>query len=45
MSESKLKPRESFGELFPDLCAYWNYEKNGDLQPSYVSARSRRKVW
>ncbi len=29
----------------PLLASEWNYEKNGDLKPSKVTANSRKKVW
>ncbi len=29
----------------PDVSQEWNYEKNGDLHPSMISANSNRKVW
>lgn len=29
----------------PQLALEWNYEKNGGLQPSVVTANSRKKVW
>ena len=29
----------------PDLAKNWNYEKNGDLKPTDISAGSNRKVW
>lgn len=29
----------------PELAAEWNYEKNGNLLPSGVTAKSNKKVW
>lgn len=29
----------------PELAAEWNYEKNGDLKPTDVTAGSHKKVW
>ena len=29
----------------PKLASEWNYEKNGDLKPSQVTASSGKKVW
>ena len=28
-----------------DILSWWDYEKNGDLKPSDVTAGSNRKVW
>ena len=30
---------------FPDIAKEWNYEKNGELLPSGITAGSSRKVW
>ena len=35
----------SLSEVFPDLAAQWDYEKNGDLTPDTVSYGSQLKVW
>lgn len=29
----------------PELCAEWNYEKNGSLKPTNVTPGSNKKVW
>jgi len=31
--------------LFPDLVKEWNYEKNGELKPTMVTANTNKKVW
>ena len=31
--------------LYPEIAAEWDYNKNGDLTPSTVAARSNKKVW
>ena len=33
------------GTLRPDIAAEWNYEKNGDLTPDQVTAKSGKRVW
>ena len=45
MATRKLKPGESFGERHPELVAYWHYEKNGELTPKDVHAKSCKNVW
>ena len=30
---------------YPHIAAEWNYEKNGELKPTQVTAHSNRKVW
>ena len=31
--------------LFPDIAKDWDYEKNGDLKPSCITAQNGKKVW
>lgn len=33
------------GTVYPELAKEWNYEKNGDLTPQTVVAKSDKKVW
>ena len=40
-----LKGYNDLGTLNPVLAKEWNYEKNGDLKPEYVSVGSNKKVW
>lgn len=35
----------SLETLYPDIARQWNYEKNKDLKPSMISAKSNTKVW
>lgn len=30
---------------FPDIAKEWNYEKNGQITPNSISAKSSKKVW
>ena len=34
-----------FATKYPELVHLWNADKNGDLQPSQVTAKSHKKVW
>lgn len=36
---------ESLIKMYPDVAVRWNYNRNGDLNPSIVSAKSGEKVW
>lgn len=40
-----IKGKTDLLTLFPDVAKEWNYDKNGDLQPSDVSSKSGIKVW
>ena len=31
--------------LYPDVASEWDYEKNGDLKPTMISAHNMRKIW
>ena len=31
--------------LYPEIVSEWNYEKNGNLLPNQVTAKSNKKVW
>ena len=35
----------SVAAIKPELVQEWNYDKNGELQPSFISANSNKKVW
>ncbi|MDE6335654.1 MAG: hypothetical protein K2L34_03690 [Muribaculaceae bacterium] len=35
----------TLAEVFPELAAQWDYEKNGNLTPEIVSYGSNKKVW
>ena len=37
--------RRPLNEEFPELMAEWNYKKNGDLDPSSITAGCNKKVW
>ena len=36
---------QSLMELAPEVARDWNFEKNGDLVPTKIKARSHKKVW
>ena len=40
-----IKGKTDLLTLFPDIAQEWNYEKNGDLKPDDISAKSGTKVW
>ena len=40
-----VKGENDLASLFPELCNEWNYEKNGELLPTSVTAGSGKKVW
>ena len=44
---SKKKATNDYNLLkcFPELCEEWDYEKNGDLQPSNFTPHSNVRVW
>lgn len=42
---SMPKPGQSLAEVFPEVAAEWDYEKNGDDTPDTVSPKSGKKVW
>lgn len=37
--------RNSLAVAYPSLATEWNYSKNGNLKPEYVSSKSNKKVW
>ena len=39
------KKENSIASLFPELLKEWDYEKNGSVNPEYVSYGSVRKYW
>lgn len=39
------KKENSIGFLYPELLKEWDYEKNGNINPEYVSYGSVRKYW
>ena len=40
-----IKGETDLATLKPDLAKEWNYEKNGNLNPSDISCASNKKVW
>ena len=40
-----LKGYNDLLTLRPEIAAEWNYEKNGDLKPDQVTAKSEKRVW
>jgi hypothetical protein len=44
-ANAKPKPGQSLAERFPYLAAQWHPERNGELTPGLVSAKSGRRVW
>ena len=40
-----IKGKTDLLTLFPEISKEWDYEKNGDLQPSDISSKSGIKVW
>lgn len=40
-----LEGYNDLATINPELAKEWNYEKNGDLKPSMVGAKSGKKVW
>lgn len=41
----KPEPGESLQDVFPDVAAMWDFEKNGKLSPSDVKPQSEHHVW
>lgn len=31
--------------IYPDVAKFWNYEKNGEVYPTQVTAHSNKKMW
>lgn len=44
-ANAKPKPGLSLAERFPELAAQWHTERNGELTPTGVAAKSRLRVW
>ncbi|WPS85437.1 zinc-ribbon domain-containing protein (plasmid) [Brevibacillus halotolerans] len=40
-----MKIKNSLAKLFPGVANEWDYEKNGELTPYDVAARSQKKFW
>ena len=40
-----IEGKNDFASQRPDLLSEWDYEKNGDLLPTKITARSGKKVW
>lgn len=40
-----IKGENDFATLYPELISEWNYEKNGEIDPSDFTKRSGQKVW
>lgn len=45
MNPERKKPAKTFYDVRPELLDEWDKDKNGDLDPCYVSHGSRAKVW
>lgn len=43
--ERHINEKRTLNYTHPDLCQYWDNEKNGDLKPNIVIAGSLKKVW
>lgn len=41
----RLTDMNSLERVYPDLCKYWDYEKNKKLKPNNVRANSSNKYW
>lgn len=39
------KKEKSLAESFPELCEEWNYKRNGETVPQFVTGHSMKKVW
>ena len=44
-SKKKVTNDNNLEVLFPEVAAIWNYDKNGDLEPSSFAPKSGKKVW
>jgi hypothetical protein len=42
---TRHKQERSLGYLYPELCAEWDWEKNGNLTPYMVTPKSNKKVF
>lgn len=40
-----IRKENSIAKLYPELLAYWDNEKNGDLDPETITAFSNRDYW
>lgn len=40
-----IEKHNSIQYTHPEICKYWNYDKNGRLQPNLFSYGSNKKVW
>ena len=40
-----VKNKKDLETKFPEIAAEWDYDKNGDLDPSRISFGSNKKVW
>lgn len=43
--ESIIKEGGDFASVYPELLDEWNYEKNGSVKPTEITAHSDSKVW
>ncbi|MBR2742254.1 MAG: zinc-ribbon domain-containing protein [Clostridia bacterium] len=43
--QNKIKNSGSLASQFPELIAEWNYEKNVDISPEFLTSGSSKKVW
>jgi DNA-directed RNA polymerase subunit RPC12/RpoP len=40
-----IEKKNSFAAHYPELCAFWNYDKNNGLSPEQFRYMSNRKIW
>ena len=40
-----IEKKNSFAVHYPELCAFWNYDKNNGLSPEQFRYMSNRKIW
>ena len=44
-NRGKVANEKSFGTLFPNKAAYWDYEKNTEFTPYEIAPTSCREIW
>ncbi len=42
---TNFEKNNSFAVRYPDLCVFWNYDKNNGLLPEHFTYMSNKKVW
>ncbi|WP_197027940.1 zinc-ribbon domain-containing protein [Butyrivibrio sp. WCE2006] len=40
-----IRGKNDLATLFPDIAKQWDYQKNGNLEPSEVFSASKQKIW